>query len=351
MWVFFCFVSKIYLKNFFIVFFALLGFYCSVDLLLNFKDLPKTANLDLLYIMFLAFSAVPYVLPLCLVFALVLSLISMIKNNELVSFYALGISKNYVILYPFLWALFFCFVYIGLNFTSFAYANDYKRNILKNGTLVKQSGEVFLKFNDDFIYIPSLDNENKIQNLKIFSVNDYELNSFSSVSNAYFKDESWILNDVNISKILKNYKLGDKALNLENFSTLTALSGFKPKIIESVATNSSYSIYDALISLRLFSSQNINLNTIKISLYKLIFTPFFAPFLMLIMYYFFPVISRFFNLALVSFTAFVVTLMLWGILFLLTRLSENNVILSEFGIILPILFLASFGIFMFYKYK
>ncbi len=37
----------------------------------------------------------------------------------------------------------FCCIYIGLNFTSFAYANDYKRNILKNGTIMNQSGEVF----------------------------------------------------------------------------------------------------------------------------------------------------------------------------------------------------------------
>ncbi|EOI6285789.1 hypothetical protein ACMU6F_001754, partial [Campylobacter jejuni] len=53
MWIFFRFISGIYLKNFFIIFFSLLGFYCGIDLLLNFKDLPKAANLDLLYVMFL----------------------------------------------------------------------------------------------------------------------------------------------------------------------------------------------------------------------------------------------------------------------------------------------------------
>ncbi|EAL2282593.1 LptF/LptG family permease, partial [Campylobacter jejuni] len=158
MWIFFRFISGIYLKNFFIIFFSLLGFYCGIDLLLNFKDLPKAANLDLLYVMFLSFSAVPYVLPISLIFALVVSLISMIRANEFVSLYALGLSRNYVILFPFLWALFFCCIYIGLNFTSFAYANDYKRNILKNGTIMNQSGEVFLKFNNNFVYISKINN-------------------------------------------------------------------------------------------------------------------------------------------------------------------------------------------------
>lgn len=111
MWIFFRFISGIYLKNFFIIFFSLLGFYCGIDLLLNFKDLPKAANLDLLYIMFLSFSAVPYVLPISLIFALVVSLISMIRANEFVSLYALGLSRNYVILFPF-YGLYFFVVFI-----------------------------------------------------------------------------------------------------------------------------------------------------------------------------------------------------------------------------------------------
>lgn len=352
MWIFFRFISAIYLKNFFIIFLSLLGFYCGIDLLLNFKDLPEAANLDLLYIIFLSFSAVPYILPISLIFALVLSLISMIRANEFVSFYALGLSKNLVILYPFLWALFFCFIFVGLNFTPFAYANDYKRNILKNGAMLKQSGEVFLKFNNDFVYISKIDNgQNTAQNIKVFNINDLNLSSFTGAKNAYFKGESWILKDGNLTTLPEEYKLGSSGFKIQDFKELDALYGFKPKIIEGVASNSDYSILDALESLELFKAQNISIDSLKISLYKLVFTPFFAPFLMLIMYYFFPVISRFFNLAFVAFVAFVVTLLVWGMLFLLSRLSENGVILSEIGIIAPIILLVFFGGFMFYKHR
>ncbi|EAJ7141867.1 LptF/LptG family permease [Campylobacter jejuni] len=352
MWIFFRFISGIYLKNFFIIFFSLLGFYCGIDLLLNFKDLPKAANLDLLYVMFLSFSAVPYVLPISLIFALVVSLISMIRANEFVSLYALGLSRNYVILFPFLWALFFCCIYIGLNFTSFAYANDYKRNILKNGTIMNQSGEVFLKFNNNFVYISKINNgQNSAQNIKIFNINDLNLSSFVSAKNAHFEGESWILRDGNITLLPKNYELANDGLKIQDFSELKSLEGFKPKIIEGVASNSDYSISDALESFELFKAQNVNTDALKINLYKFIFTPFFAPFLMLIMYYFFPVIARFFNLAIVTFIAFVVTLMIWGVLFLLARLSENSVIASEIGIIVPIIILGCLSAYMYYKHR
>ncbi|MBM0636763.1 LptF/LptG family permease [Campylobacter sp. VicNov18] len=350
--IFFRFISGIYLKNFFIIFFSLLGFYCGVDLLLNFKDLPKAANLDLLYVMFLSFSAVPYVLPISLVFALVVCLVSMIRSNEFVSLHALGFSKNYIILFPFLWALFFCCVYIGLNFTSFAYANDYKRNILKNGTIMNQSGEVFLKLNNNFVYIWKINNgQNSAQNIKIFHLNDLNLSSFISAKNAHFESQSWVLKDGNITLLPKNYRLGNEGLKIKEFSQIRSLDGFKPKIIEGVASNSDYSISDALESFELFRAQNVNIDAPKISLYKFLFTPFFAPFLMLIMYYFFPVIARFFNLAFVTFVAFVVTLMIWGVLFLLTRLSENDVIISEIGIILPIVFLGFLSAYMYYKHR
>ncbi len=348
--IFFIYISSIYLKNFFIIFIALLGFYCGIDLLLNFKKLPDSANLDLLYALFLAFGAVKYVLPLSLIFALVSSLTTMIRNNELISLYALGLSKNLVVLYPFLWALFFCFVYIGLNFTSFAYADDYRKNILKNGSVSKQSGEVFLKFNDSFAYIGGLQSDsNAVNGVKIFNIKDLNLSSYITAKEAFFSSGVWNLKDGKITTLPKEYFLGKNGLENTEFEIFGGLEGFEPKIMESIANSSEYSIKDALLSLSLFKAQNISTQAVKISLYKSLFTPFFAPFLMLIMYYFFPVISRFFNLALLVFISIVATVLIWGILFLLTVLSENGVILSELGIIVPVLILAFLAFFMFYK--
>lgn len=348
MGVFFYFISTIYLKNFFILFFALLGFYCGVDMLLNFKDLPDSANLILLYVLFVGFSAVTYILPISLIFSLVLSFLTMIRNNELVSLYALGLSKNRVVIYPFLWALFFCFIYVGFNFTSFAYANEFKRSILNNGTLNKKSGDIFLKFNEEFVYIKSLD-DGLAREIKIFALKDENLSHFIQANRALFNEDSWLLRDGNITHIPQKFVLGENGYKSENFTSLEALEGFKPKVAQSVASGREYSIYDAYQSLVLFNSQELNTRNLKITLYKLIFAPFFAPFLMLIMYYYFPAIARFFNLSFIAFIAFIVTLVVWGGLFVLLRLSENGVISGEFGIILPNLLLAFAALVMLFK--
>ena len=49
------------------------------------------------------------------------------------------------------------------------------------------------------------------------------------------------------------------------------------------------------------------------------------------------------------FGCILVSLGLWGILFVLVRFSQNGVIIPEFGIILPIVILAGFAGFKFYK--
>lgn len=352
MGMFFRYISLIYLKNFFIIFFALLGFYCGVDLLLNAKDLPQSANTILLYVIFLAFGATGYILPLSLVFALSLSLLGMIRSGELVSLYALGLSKNKIALYPFLWALLFCLLYVGANFTPFAYANDYKSSILKNGTLIKPGGEAFLKFNDVFIFIEKIENgQNRVQNLKIFKVKEGALSTQIQAKEAEFKEDFWVLEEGAITQFSPRYEWNKAAPITLAFTQMQTLRDFKPKIIENVANDSQHSIKDAWQALFLLKAQGLNVTALKISLYQLIFAPFFAPFLMLVMVHHFPVIARFFNLAFVGFVSFLVVLGLWGGLFLLTRLAQNGVLSGELGILLPNFCLAAAALWLFYRRK
>ncbi|TQR30637.1 hypothetical protein DMB92_07410 [Campylobacter sp. MIT 99-7217] len=350
--VFFRFISGIYLKNFFIIFFGLLAFFLSVDLLVNLQNLPSAANLFLLYIVFLACSAIQYILPVALIFALVLSMISIIRSNEFVSFCALGLSKNLIILYPFLWALFFCFIYVALNFTPFAYASSYQKNIVNNAELMRQSDNVFIKYDDSYIYIKSLDpSKNEVLGMKIFSLKDLNISEVIDAKKANFQDSFWLLEDGLSISFPENLELLGKGLEVKEFKNLQALNDFKPKLIESVASKSTYTIMDALDSIIVLQKQGVNIWSVKTELYKLIFAPFFAPFLMLIIYYFFPITARFFNLAFLSFVFFIVVLGIWGLLFLLIRLSEGRVLLPEIGIILPVLLLALTALMSFRKHK
>ena len=348
--VFFRFISGIYLKSFFIIFLSLAGFFVAVDLLVNYKELPNSANLILLYVLFVFCVATSYVLPLSLVFALILSLSSLVRSNELVSFYALGLSKKQVIAYPFFWALFFSAVFVGLNFTPFAYAEDYQYSILRNSKISAQSEDIFLKYDDKFIYIQRLESlDERVQMMKIFSIEDFTLKRLSTVKSAVFKDNAWLLEEGELIAMPKNLELFGEGLRVQKIENIEALSGFKPRIIESVVNQSQYSILDGALSFLAFYKQNVNTTLIRTELYRLIFTPFFAPFLLLILYVFFPSIARFYNLAFLSFIFFLCTLLLWGMLYLLNKFTQNGLFSPELGLIVPILVLILASGFVFYK--
>lgn len=348
--VFFRYISAAYLKSFFIVFAGLIVFFVSTDVLINFSDMPQFANLILLYIFFIVCMAINYVLPLCLVFGFILMCISLVRNNELVSLYALGMSKNQVVLYPFCWALFFCAVYVGLNFTPFAYAEEYRGNIIKNAQLSTQSENIFIKYNDKFIYIDKLESlEDRVNSMKIFDIKDFELANLTDIQAAIFKNNAWLLERGTLTQVPKNTQILGEGLSRKIIENETDLKGFKPRIIENVANQSLYSITDAILSILAFGKQNINTSLMRTQLYKLFFSPFFAPFIILILHKFFPLTTRFANLGMTSLGFFLVVVGIWGVLYLLGKFTENGLILPEFGIILPVFIIVAASLAIFYK--
>ncbi|QQF52798.1 LptF/LptG family permease [Campylobacter fetus subsp. venerealis] len=347
------YTGLVYLKYFIIIFMALELFYIGIDTLTNLKDFPKSANLQLIYLSLTALTAVNYVLPISLVFALIVSKINMIRSNELVSFYSLGISKNTLILSPFIISLIITCLYIYLSSTSFAYARDYQKSLINFQGFNKSSNSIFLKYENKFIYIdelyPAIGEANKI---KIFETQDGDIIGQITAKKAKFEDNSWKLFDVDIISLPPRLELNATGYIENTQKELLILSGFKPRTIENIyQTNSNYSITDAIDSLKTLKNEGINLNKIKSTLYSLIFFPLFAPLMVLILYYYLPITGRFFNLALASFIYVIVTLCIWGVLFVLIRFSLNGVIIPEIGIILPIIILASFAVFKFYQHR
>lgn len=352
MGIFFRFISTIYLRSFFIIFSALMSFYVIVDLLVNFKELPSSANIILLYICFLIASGVYYILALSLIFAFILFMINLIRSNELVSFYALGFSKNKLVIYPFIWAFILSSFYIFLNFTPFAYFNEYKDNIRKHGTIIQKNKGVFIKYNNSFVYINNIKPfSSTLEGIKILDFKEHKLKYIISAKKAYFKDNDWILTAATKVSFDLNLSLNSKPPILSKSPTIKALKGFEPQFIENISQNSSYSILDAISSMSLFNEQGLDTRHLKVDLYNLIFTPFFAPFFIVIIYYFFPIITRFFNLLLLSFSFFTSTLFAWAFLLFLIKLSKNGVLSPIIGIAFPIFLVIFYACFSFYKNK
>nr|WP_315062773.1 LptF/LptG family permease [uncultured Campylobacter sp.] len=342
------YVGWLYFKYFMILFIALTLFYVGIDILTNLKDMPASANLKLLYFGLTSLTAVNYVLPLALIFALITSKFSMIRSNELVSFYALGIDKNRLIKPPFYIALAITFIYVGLNFTPFAYAYEYGRNIVKLSNLSRTSSDIFLKFEGKFVYVDSLNPiSGEAKDMRIFDINGSNLRSATFGESAKFIDDAWLLKNAKIVNLPQNIKLGEKGLDIKTPSELKTLENFKPKTIESASAESSaITIPDAVDYILAFKDEGVGLNSTKTTLYNLAFAPFFAPFMVLIIYYFLPVTGRFFNLALKSFIFTIASLCVWGALFVMMRFARNGVVSPEVGVLLPIILLGAYAFYL-----
>ena len=342
------YVGWLYFKYFMILFIALTLFYVGIDILTNLKDMPASANLKLLYFGLTSLTAVNYVLPLALIFALITSKFSMIRSNELVSFYALGIDKNRLIKPPFYIALSITFIYVGLNFTPFAYAYEYGRNIVKLSNLSRTSSDIFLKFEGKFVYMDSLNPiSGEAKDVRIFDINGSNLRSATFGESGRFIDDAWLLKNAKIVNLPQNIKLGEKGLDIKTPSELKTLENFKPKTIESASAESSaITIPDAVDYILAFKDEGIGLNSVKTTLYNLAFSPFFAPFMVLIIYYFLPVTGRFFNLALKSFIFTIASLCVWGALFVMMRFARNGVVSPEVGVLLPIILLGAYAFYL-----
>ena len=342
------YVGWLYFKYFVIIFVALTLFYVGIDILTNLKDMPASANLKLLYFGLTSLTAVNYVLPLALIFALITSKFSMIRSNELVSFYALGIDKNRLIKPPFYIALAITLIYVGLNFTPFAYAYEYGRNIVKLSNLSRTSSDIFLKFEGKFVYMDSLNPiSGEAKDVRIFDINGSNLRSATFGESGKFIDDAWLLKNAKIVNLPQNIKLGEKGLDIKTPSELKTLENFKPKTIESASAESSaITIPDAVDYILAFKDEGIGLNSTKTTLYNLAFAPFFAPFMVLIIYYFLPVTGRFFNLALKSFIFTIASLCVWGALFVMMRFARNGVVSPEIGVLLPIILLGAYAFYL-----
>ena len=345
------YVGWLYFKYFVILFVALTLFYVGIDILTNLKSMPASANLKLLYFGVASVTAGNYVLPLSLIFALIASEFSMIRSNELVSFYALGIDKNRLIKPPFYIALAITFIYVGLNFTPFAYAYEYGRNIVKLSNLSRTSSDIFLKFEGKFVYMDSLNPiSGEAKDVRIFDINGSNLRSATFGLSARFVDDLWLVKQAKIVNLPQNIKLGEKGLDIKRLGELKTLENFKPKTIENAAAESSaITISDAVDYIQAFKNEGIGLNSVKTTLYNLAFSPFFAPFMVLIIYYFLPVTGRFFNLALKSFIFTIASLCVWGALFVMMRFARNGVISPEIGVLLPVILLGAYAFYLHFK--
>ena len=328
-----------YIKYFFIILLSLELFFVGIDMLQYFTRLPNSANLQLLYMMYNVFFTLTITLPLSLVFAWVVTLTFLIKENALVSFYALGISQKKIMTPILLITILFTFILIALQSTPLAYAYEEKNKILQNRYFVNEQNNIFLKYNEYFVYFKKLyPIEKKAIDVHIFKTKNNDIVEIIVGEKAFYQNNKWYVIDTKITKKPGNINWSNSKLNVTYEKFLYTLEGFEPKIISNVYKGKAqYSVIDAIRTIMLLDTQEFNTNKIKAILYSQVVMPFFVlPLIVLIFIYTTPS-SRFFNSALFISGMIFLSLSVWGILFLLQKLALGSIVLAEIAIILPVI--------------
>ena len=338
----FSYIALHYLKYFAVILFALTLFSVGFDYMGVASKLPDSANLVVMYIVYKVFYSIDMLLPLTLIFAMIATKVSFIRNNTLVAFYALGYSKV-DILKPFVAvSTIIIILFVALHSTSFARANEFAKNIKSNDSLSYTTHDLFFTYNNQYVYFGELfPLQERAEDIRIFTIENGQLAQVVTASSAHYQSGYWYVKEAHI--VTKPMVLdfnSSEGITIEADATLKLLKDFRPKILDQVYEGKvDFTISDAMDAIILLQSENLSIDKIKSALYKIFVYPFFVPALIVVIFFLVPISNRFMSISLFTFGAILATLMIWVVLFSLIELSNNKVIPSEVGIILPILLL------------
>ncbi len=338
----FSYIALHYLKYFAVILFAFILFSVGFDYMGVATKLPDSANLVLMYIVYKVFYSIDMLLPLTLIFAMIATKVSFIRNNTLVAFYSLGYSKV-DILKPFVVvSTVIIILFVVLHSTSFARANEFAKNIKSNDSLSYTTTDLFFTYNNQYVYFGELfPLQERAEDIRIFTIEQRALTQVVTAKSADYRKGYWHVKAAHI--ITKPSDIAfdtSEGIVIETNATLKLLKGFRPKILDQVYEGKvDFTISDAMDAIVLLQSEQLSIDKIKSALYKIFVYPFFVPALIVVIFFLVPISNRFMSISLFTFGAILATLMIWVVLFSLIELSNNKVVPSEVGIILPIILL------------
>ena len=344
---YFRYLVKLYLKNFLSILFGLAFAFAFIDYFQYASRLSVASNYKILYIFYMWEEALGMLYPLAIVFALIMSKMTLIKNSNMGALHAFGYSKK-TLLKPFFFvALMSYIIFTLLHSTEFSYARNKASLLLKNQLHSYNVNNLFFKYNDTFVYISKLDPINKIlRDITIFKVQNDEIKYTINAPLATFVENEWEAKEAILkTHIYKNSTL--QSYKVEHKKSIKTLKGYKPKIIESLYEGKSLNIIDAYHTWRLLVSQGLNTDKIRASLYNKVIVPLFSLALLIILFFKLPFHARMVSMGSVISLALGVTFIIWGVMFGLNQMGANGVLLPELSTILPIILLWGYAIYIY----
>jgi len=341
---FFKYVAFHYLKKMLIILMGLSGLFSGLDFLMN-SHVLTSFNVKILYIFIKWQEALNLLYPLAIVFGGVWTKIAFIKQNTVASFYALGVTRK-EFFKPFLVVgSFTYFVFILLNFTSFATASDAAQSLSKSQYGMSKTEDLFFKYNNSFVYIGALiPEEYKMENLTIFKMKDREVSETFTAKEAWYNIYEWVAtNAIKKTKVLNSE--GYQRLKIQKIPILHTLKDYQPKILESIYDGKTLTLYESVVAKELLEKQGLDTHEVRADIYAKVIMPLFSIALLMVLIFQFPFHSRYMNIAITTTKAVGGTLFTWGILFALQGIGKNGIVAPEIVMIVPIALLWFYGMY------
>ncbi|RUM61760.1 MAG: permease, partial [Sulfurimonas sp.] len=183
--------------------------------------------------------------------------------------------------------------------------------------------------------------QERAEDIRIFTIKNGALTQVVTATGADYRAGYWHVKGAHIIQKPSDVSFDtSEGIAIKSDEQLKLLKGFRPKILDQVYEGKvDFTITDAMDAMILLQSENLSIDKIKSALYKIFVYPFFVPAVIVVIFFLVPISNRFMSISLFTFGAILATLMIWVLLFSLIELSNNKVIPSEVGIILPIVIL------------
>ena len=345
---YFSYLSKLYLKNLIAILFGISFAFAFIDYFQSSQSL-HSFSFKILYIFYMWQEALGLLYPLAIVFALIMTKLSLIKSNTMGALHAFGYNKRTLLLPFFVMATLTYLFFTYLHMTEFSYAKGKANLLLKNQEGAYDVNDLFFKYNDTFVYIKTLDPvEKKIEDITIFKVKGHQVLYTMKAPSATFDGHLWNAQ----SAVIKTHIYKDNSLvrYRKTFKkNVQTLKGYKPKIIKSLYEGKTLNILDAYYAWQLLQRQHLHSEKIRAALYDKAFVPLFSLALLLILFFKLPFHARMMNMSGVIALSLGLTFVIWGILFGLNQIGANGVVAPEFTAILPIILLWMYACYVYFR--
>ena len=348
---YFRYLAKHYFINFLALLLGLSLAFAMIDYFQHSQQLQLSSNYLILYLFLMWQEALAQLYPIAIVFAGIMTLVSLIKSSNMVVLYSFGYTKRQLFLPFFTMATLIYFVFIALHTTEFSYAKDKAQAMLEDGVRAYAVSDLFFIYEGDFVYAKTLDPIKKeMTKMTLFRLSGNDLLYTIHADEAKFDGSAWKAKNIVVKKLVYDDK-GLKGYTTEKRDELTTLIGYKPKMIESIYEGKALNIIDANRAWRLLSKQNLNTKKLRSSLNNKVIFPLFSIGLLLVLFFKIPFHARYMNLPVVLSLSLGVTFLVWGLLFALNQMGNNGVLSPELAIPLPIAAIITYALYVYFREK